>query len=274
MKIPSFGIDVSSYQKNINYEQAAEAIDWVIIRGSLGGTGPIKDGSFETHYKQFKKLGVPVGAYHYLRGTSVEHAKNAAKFFYKKCLKGKSFEMPVFVDVEGDVLKVGKQLLTDMILTFIHTLESHGYYCGIYSSRSFFDYWFYDKGVLDAYPHWIAEYSRSCKYEPTLQIGMWQYGNESHNYFRNKEVGGVVCDQNFGYVDYPAYIIEHGVNGYMLKGDVDGNGKVDANDYLLAKRIWFGTYNPTAEEFARADMDGDGKIGVFDLLRIKRKALK
>ena len=63
------------------------------------------------------------------------------------------------------------------------------------------------------------------------------------------------------------------MNGFPLMGDVDGNGKIDANDYLIAKRIWFGTYKPTAAELARADMDGDGKVGIFDLLRIKRKVM-
>lgn len=269
----TFGIDISRYQGGIDYAKAAKEVDWVIIKGSEGGVGPVKDSKFETHYDKFHALGVPIGAYHYLRGTSIAHAKNAAEYFYKNCLKGKSFEMPVFVDVEGDVLKVGKQLLTDMIMTFIGTIESYGYYCGIYSSRSFFDYWFYDKGILDKYPHWIAEFSRSCNYKPTANIGIWQYGNESYNHFRSKRVGGSICDQNYGYVNYPKYIKERGLNGFPLMGDVDGNGKIDANDYLIAKRIWFGTYKPTAAELARADMDGDGKVGIFDLLRIKRKVM-
>ena len=66
---------------------------------------------------------------------------------------------------------------------------------------------------------------------------------------------------------------KRGLNGFPLMGDVDGNGKIDASDYLIAKRIWFGTHKPTAAELARADMDGDGKVGIFDLLRIKRKVM-
>ncbi len=61
--------------------------------------------------------------------------------------------------------------------------------------------------------------------------------------------------------------------GQRLKGDVNGDGKINSLDYLMAKRIFLGTYEPTAEQFWAADVDGDGFVGARDYLEIKRHAL-
>jgi N-acetylmuramoyl-L-alanine amidase len=61
-----------------------------------------------------------------------------------------------------------------------------------------------------------------------------------------------------------------GIEKPYAKGDVNGDGKVDSSDYLLAKRIAFGTYKPTDEEFARCDVNGDGKVDALDYIAIKR----
>ena len=58
-----------------------------------------------------------------------------------------------------------------------------------------------------------------------------------------------------------------------LVGDVNGDGKVDAQDYILAKRYVLGTVELTAEEAARGDTDGDGVLGPTDYFRIKRAVL-
>lgn len=43
-----------------------------------------------------------------------------------------------------------------------------------------------------------------------------------------------------------------------------------ATDYLKCKRIFLGTYTPSAEEFEKLDIDGDGEITARDYLMIKR----
>ena len=62
----------------------------------------------------------------------------------------------------------------------------------------------------------------------------------------------------------------YGLKEKFVAGDVNGNGVIDARDYLLAKRIYMGTYTPTAEELKRCDIDGDGKVTARDYLLIKR----
>ncbi|MBR5279178.1 MAG: dockerin type I repeat-containing protein, partial [Clostridia bacterium] len=52
-------------------------------------------------------------------------------------------------------------------------------------------------------------------------------------------------------------------------GDANGNGKIDARDYLLLKRAYFGTYTLTCD-LEVADINGNGKIDARDYLLLKR----
>lgn len=57
------------------------------------------------------------------------------------------------------------------------------------------------------------------------------------------------------------------------KGDVDGDGEITVKDYLLAKKIVLGTYDPTPVEKWAADMNDDGEVTALDYLMIKKKVL-
>ncbi|HAN20929.1 MAG: hypothetical protein A2Y15_02935 [Clostridiales bacterium GWF2_36_10] len=56
----------------------------------------------------------------------------------------------------------------------------------------------------------------------------------------------------------------------FTKGDVIGDGKITAKDYLYAKRALFGTVKLTEDQFFAADIDQDNKITSKDNLKIKR----
>lgn len=53
-------------------------------------------------------------------------------------------------------------------------------------------------------------------------------------------------------------------------GDVNADGKVNQNDYMLIKRIVMGTYKPNDEELRRCDINGDGKVDKYDYIAVKR----
>ncbi len=59
----------------------------------------------------------------------------------------------------------------------------------------------------------------------------------------------------------------------FYRGDVDTDGDVDANDYLLLKRAVIGTYKLTEAGALRADANGNGRIDSFDYLLVKRHVL-
>ena len=57
------------------------------------------------------------------------------------------------------------------------------------------------------------------------------------------------------------------------RGDVDGDGEVNARDYIITKRIVLGTYTATAEQAEAADVNKDGEVNSKDYIMIKRVVL-
>ena len=55
----------------------------------------------------------------------------------------------------------------------------------------------------------------------------------------------------------------------VVRGDVDGNGKVDTTDYMRVKAAFLSTITLTDAEEAAADVDDNGGIDTTDYMRIK-----
>ncbi len=55
-----------------------------------------------------------------------------------------------------------------------------------------------------------------------------------------------------------------------LRGDINQNGKIDARDYLLLKRAYFGTYDLDAVTTLLADINENGTVDARDYLLLKR----
>ncbi len=64
--------------------------------------------------------------------------------------------------------------------------------------------------------------------------------------------------------------LELSENATYLLGDVNLNGDIDARDYLLLKRGYFGTYNLIPIAKAAGDINGNGKLDARDYLLLKR----
>ena len=61
--------------------------------------------------------------------------------------------------------------------------------------------------------------------------------------------------------------------GKLPKGDVNGDGKVDAFDYMMTKTTVLGTYVPEADAKERMDVNTDGSVDAFDYQMIKSVVL-
>ena len=60
----------------------------------------------------------------------------------------------------------------------------------------------------------------------------------------------------------------------VVKGDVNGDGRVNIADYTLAKRSVLKTYTLSDVQAAGADVNGDGRVNIADYTLIKRHVLK
>lgn len=211
--INKFGIDVSKWQgKDFDFAKAKreDDVEFVILRGAYSMN---KDTQFENFYAKCKALSLPVGVYHYSMATSVVQAKKEAEFLYTNVLKGKQFELPIYMDVEDKVqLALSKELLTNIVKAWCEYLEDRGYFVGIYAGK----YTFRDElddSQLKKYTHWVPMWGRACTYEDKSVLGMWQFGGET-NLLRSTTIAGKTVDQNYMYVDFPAIIKAKKLNGF------------------------------------------------------------
>lgn len=212
-----FGIDVSHWQGDFDFAKAkAEGVEFVIIKAGGGDSGLYRDSKFEKFYAAAKALGLQVGAYYYGDAKNTTEAEAEADHFVK-LLAGKQYELPVYYDVEGRMLKAGKTELTNIAIAFMERVKAAGYMVGMYSSESAFNSEVED-ARLTAYPHWIARWAKSApKSKSGAVVGMWQFGGET-NLLRSNKIAGVTCDQDYLFVDYFAEIRAAGLNGYSAQG--------------------------------------------------------
>lgn len=231
-----FGIDISKWQGDFPMDAAiqSDGVEFAIIKaGGSDKLAPYTDARFEGNYYKAKKAGINVGAYWYSKAMSVEDAKRDAEYFYK-LLKGKQFDLPVYIDVEEkSQLNLGKDKLTSIIDAFLSYLENLGYYVGIYSSSSYFKTYM-DDNYLKKYAHWIAAWGTK---KPD-GAGVWQFGGET-NKIRSNKIQGMTVDQDYLYVDYPSVIKAKKLNGYGVDNTV--------RDALLKLHEMGYTYNVIQE---------------------------
>ncbi len=176
------GIDVSHYNGNINWQAVRDSgVDFAILK--IGeyreSTGTIiKDSNFDSYYSACKSLGIAVGGYFYSYAFNPTEASHEAS----ACLaiiNGKSFEMPIFLDVEDKILKnavangrTNKDELTNASITFCNIMNNNGHKSGVYASRNFF-YEYLDTPRLEQYSIWLAHYTSQTDY--TGKYDLWQY---------------------------------------------------------------------------------------------------
>ena len=204
-----FGIDISVWQKNIDLNKAKnEGVKFTIIRAMYGNA---KDTAFESLYNRAKSTGLGVGAYQWGRAVNVAQAKEEAELLIEHCLKNKQFDYPIYYDVE-DKLILNKSIneATDIIKAWCDTVESHGYYVGVYMNQSCFNNEVHGSELAKRYTQWRALWSKESN-KPDAQ--MWQFGGET-NLIRSNKVADIVCDQDYCYIDFPSIIKSGGLNGY------------------------------------------------------------
>lgn len=210
------GVDISKYQAKLTIAQIKGAgFEFAILRGGYSTYGIIRkkmiDKSFENFYKQAKEIGFPVGAYYYSTAKTMAEGEAEAKFFYKNCLQGKKFEMPIYIDVEDNNWQShDKKGVTDAIIGFCNYLESKNYYVGVYASLSWYNTKI-DVSRLNNYTKWVAKWVVGANSKPSVSFSafdMWQYTDNGH-------IAGHQVDVNQVYIDFPSIIKKARKNGFI-----------------------------------------------------------
>lgn len=232
------GLDISSWQKGLGLKAVANAgYKFVILRGGYttwgDGVTKKKDTTFEGFYNSAKQLGLAVGAYYYSCANSREKGIAEAQFLYENCLKGKQFEMPIYIDVEDSHWQAKtKSGTTDAIIGFCETLENLGYFVGVYANLD----WFRNRIEFERikqYSRWLAFWTKN-KPSVGFSYGMWQNSNSG-------AVGGFRVDTNEAYDDFVTVIKNKGLNGFKAV-DNGGDSLSAFTDEQLADKVLAGEF--------------------------------
>lgn len=156
------GIDVSSYQKKIDWEKVKnQGVDFSvlkIIRKDLN-----LDNQFINNLNGCVNNNIPFNVYNYSYALSREKARNDAEVVVKNlnaldAKRIKMFDGFVWMDIEDkSQLNLGR-LLIDMAKEYEQVVEDAGYKFGIYTGLSFYNTEFKKYASELDCPFWIARY--------------------------------------------------------------------------------------------------------------------
>lgn len=176
------GIDVSSYQGDINWQKVKDAgIDYAIIR--VGGRGWGSEGAiyadkkFHQNMKGASDVGLKLGVYFFSQAITVEEAIEEARYTLDQ-MKGYTVTYPVAFDWEivsndeARTTNIDPNVLSAAAVAFCREVENAGQHPIIYFNSPC-GYLKYDLSQINQYDFWYAQYNAV----PTFyySFDMWQY---------------------------------------------------------------------------------------------------
>lgn len=203
------GIDIAHYQSDkapIDWGQVkASGVDFAIIKATEGVD--YIDPAFKTSIAGAIGAGMHVGAYHFLRtGDAAEQARQ-----FIEAIKPYSIDYPVPVDVEndknGDLGRLDKTTLTNMVITFCEAVRAAGYKPMVYTNPDWIANHL-DMSRLSNYDLWLARYNHSPLYDG---VSIWQYSSGT-------TIPGIIgnVDSDYSFVNYGSVLQSDTVAPYTF----------------------------------------------------------
>lgn len=172
------GIDIYSGSEQVDFQAAKNAgLQFCIARCGYGSDRADQDDTqFQRNYDQCRALGIPLGCYFYTYAVTAAGAQSE-KEHLKRLLASKSFELPVFVDMEdADGYKArhggvpDRQTNTDIIKELCEFIASLGFTTGFYCNKDWAENHLYPE-QLTKYLFW---YARPGLAAPDKECYLWQ----------------------------------------------------------------------------------------------------
>lgn len=255
------GIDISNWQAGIDL--SAVKPDFVIAKLTEGTTW--HDPSFTDFYGQCKENGISVGAYVYSHSTSADGGSAEAEFALS-ALGGRPLDLPLYLDIEADILNAGKAALMASALAFAETVRAAGYRPGVYASAYPF------KTVLDiptlranGISIWCAAYNDNG---PGVDCDIWQSSNASRWPGYNGPLDKDTMIIDILGKDEPVYNDDKTESG-LLTDDDDGipvTPKLYKADMATMCRGFYGTQVVVWQKYLASlgYLDSDWITGIYD----------
>lgn len=205
------GIDVSKYQKEIDWQKVkAAGIDYAFIQVGYRGWGSAgtlnestKDPYFDINMQNAIAAGVKVGVYIFSQAITTTEAIEEANYILQH-IDNYEITMPLIMDYEyasdsstgGRIktAKLSKDAATEICAAFCNQISAAGYTPMVYANASMLTNQLNAQTLTDAgYRIWLANYTTNTSYTGTFDF--WQYASDG-------KVDGISgnVDMNFYYV--------------------------------------------------------------------------
>lgn len=182
-KLTHFGIDVSQFQKAIDWQTVKEAqVEYAFIRVGARGyvTGEIyEDETFAANLNGAKSVGMDVGIYFFSQAVTEQEVIEEADYVLSK-LQGMPLELPIVYDFElpADPEARGHNLSNEELILqaqrFLEHIEQNGYKGMLYANKQLYPI-YESAGLTERWPIWYAEYETESPQYCDLDI--WQYSD-------------------------------------------------------------------------------------------------
>ncbi len=195
----SYGIDVSAWQTNVDYEAVkAQGCEFVIMRMGYCYDEIKMDDYYEQNMANATEAGLDVGVYFYTTANTEEKAREQARWIVKQ-LDGRKLDYPIAFDWEewARFQQYGMSIhdLNEIFEAFCDELEKNGYSGMLYSSKNFLNNFWENRNNRTV---WLAHYVDETDYQGDFAI--WQ----ASAYGRMDGISGDV-DLNIRVNEAPVY---------------------------------------------------------------------
>lgn len=193
-----YGIDVSYWQGEIDWDTVAEQIDFAVIRCGYGQNRESQDdGYWHRNADACERLGIPYGVYLYSYALTEENARSEAQHVLR-LLEGHNPTLPIYLDLEdaGTTATLSDEQILRNVAVFCSVIQEAGYIPGVYT----FYNWWKDRltaPAYDAWERWVAVWSETPP-EYDRDYHAWQFSNTG-------TVDGIEgrVDENYWFGDFP-----------------------------------------------------------------------
>jgi lysozyme len=162
-----WGIDISHYQSDIDWSKMmVEKPHFMFIKASEGAN--MQDNKYFDYYTEAKKIGIPVGSYHFFsyKSTGKEQAKN----FLSVAQHSTGDLIPVLDAEYTRSIPADKEKVTVELTDFVNAVyEQLGYYPIIYCNYKYFQAYL-TESIQKKCKLWIVEYRN----QPVGDWTLWQ----------------------------------------------------------------------------------------------------
>ena len=182
-KTAKTGVDVSTYQGEVDWQAVADGIDFAILRlGYRGYTegGLFMDESFSRNLQGALDAGLEVGVYFFSQAITPEEAEAEAAYILN-AIDGYTVTYPIAFDWEpiapGSNARtegLDGETLTRCAAAFCRKVEEAGCRPAVYFNQTL-GYLRYDLRELTDYDLWLAEYD--SKPDFYYHFDLWQYSH-------------------------------------------------------------------------------------------------